>query len=456
MSLQFIIPGVYVLSLLGIAWWSSKQIKGEADYLVSGRQGGLLAVTGSLLATILGSSAILGSVNLVAIQGWAAIWLLLSGAAGLLFLVPLSSRVQAFRVYTFPEMMNKLYGPKAARLATFLIPLAWTGIIAAQLIGAAKVMAAFLPVSYFQALYTSAFIILVYTLLGGQKSVLKTDSFQVGIILLGVGLLVYYLSQYQGNMQDVSIKPFPFNEAFTPLDLLVLAGTYATTYLVGPDVYSRLFCAKDGKTAKYAVGLTALLMIPVAIGLGYIGAEAVRILPDASGKTQANIILIMKVVMPIWASGLLLAALWSVVMSSADTTLLSAAAILSLIRGTKTTRLSRLQKCRIWVIITGLFATLIAGIYPSIIGTLLLAMAVFSGGFIIPTLVGLLGIQLPEKRVILAILTGAFTALVGKLISISGYTDLGNSIILSAFILNAIILFWPYGRKHPPFSQPTG
>ncbi len=447
MNLQFAIPGLYVLGLLGIGIWSSRQIKTEGDYLVSGRRGSLLAISGSLLATILGSSAVLGTVNLVAIQGWAAIWLLLSGALGLFFLIPFSKKVQGFQVYTFPEMMEKLFGNRVAQLATILIPLAWTGIVAAQFIGAAKVMTAFLPISYAPALYSSAAIIILYTLLGGQKSVLTTDGLQSLFILLGLGGLVYYVSQFQGEIQPKAVGGFPFNEAFSPLDLLVLMGTYATTYLVGPDVYSRLFCAKDGQTARRAVMLTSLLMIPVAISLGYLGVEAIQILPDSSGKTQANIILLMQEVMPLWASGFLLAVLWSTVMSSADTTLLSASAILSLLPNPGKRSLSRLQRCRIWVVITGICATIIASLYPSIIGTLLLAMTIFSGGFIIPTVAGLMGAKLSEKRVVPAVIAGASIALAGKLIAINGSPNLGNAVILGAFLINAIILFWPHEKK---------
>ena len=447
MNLQFAIPGLYVLGLLGIGIWSSRQIKTEGDYLVSGRRGSLLAISGSLLATILGSSAVLGTVNLVAIQGWAAIWLLLSGALGLFFLIPFSKKVQGFQVYTFPEMMEKLFGNRVAQLATILIPLAWTGIVAAQFIGAAKVMTAFLPISYAPALYSSAAIIILYTLLGGQKSVLTTDGLQSLFILLGLGGLVYYVSQFQGEIQPKAVGGFPFNEAFSPLDLLVLMGTYATTYLVGPDVYSRLFCAKDGQTARRAVMLTSLLMIPVAISLGYLGVEAIQILPDSSGKTQANIILLMQEVMPLWASGFLLAVLWSTVMSSADTTLLSASAILSLLPNPGKRSLSRLQRCRIWVVITGMCATIIASLYPSIIGTLLLAMTIFSGGFIIPTVAGLMGAKLSEKRVVPAVIAGASIALAGKLIAINGSPNLGNAVILGAFLINAIILFWPHEKK---------
>ena len=447
MNLQFAIPGLYVLGLLGIGIWSSRQIKTEGDYLVSGRRGSLLAISGSLLATILGSSAVLGTVNLVVIQGWAAIWLLLSGALGLFFLIPFSKKVQGFQVYTFPEMMEKLFGNRVAQLATILIPLAWTGIVAAQFIGAAKVMTAFLPISYAPALYSSAAIIILYTLLGGQKSVLTTDGLQSLFILLGLGGLVYYVSQFQGEIQPKAVGGFPFNEAFSPLDLLVLMGTYATTYLVGPDVYSRLFCAKDGQTARRAVMLTSLLMIPVAISLGYLGVEAIQILPDSSGKTQANIILLMQEVMPLWASGFLLAVLWSTVMSSADTTLLSASAILSLLPNPGKRSLSRLQRCRIWVVITGICATIIASLYPSIIGTLLLAMTIFSGGFIIPTVAGLMGAKLSEKRVVPAVIAGASIALAGKLIAINGSPNLGNAVILGAFLINAIILFWPHEKK---------
>ena len=73
--------------MIGIGIYSSRKIRTSGDYMVAGNRGNVWKITGSLLATIIGSTAILGSSDLAFSQGWAAAWLMLSAAFGLLLLV---------------------------------------------------------------------------------------------------------------------------------------------------------------------------------------------------------------------------------------------------------------------------------------------------------------------------------------------------------------------------------
>ena len=53
---------IYFIFIVGIGVYSAFQVKQPEDYFVAGKRAGLLPVTGSLLATILGGSAVLGTV----------------------------------------------------------------------------------------------------------------------------------------------------------------------------------------------------------------------------------------------------------------------------------------------------------------------------------------------------------------------------------------------------------
>ena len=80
-----IIIALYFLSVLAVGIYSYFKIKTPADFYISGKRAGLISVTGSMLATILGGSAILGTIELSKVRGWPAIWFLCSAAFGLLF-----------------------------------------------------------------------------------------------------------------------------------------------------------------------------------------------------------------------------------------------------------------------------------------------------------------------------------------------------------------------------------
>ena len=88
---------LYFILILIIGGISYKKIKNYEDFFIAGRQGSSLQIAGSLLATILGSSAIIGSVDFAYNVGWAGSWLMLSAAIGLILLYPLLKYLNKFQ-----------------------------------------------------------------------------------------------------------------------------------------------------------------------------------------------------------------------------------------------------------------------------------------------------------------------------------------------------------------------
>lgn len=443
-DVQILFLSIYLAMMLLIGFRAMRGIKRLDDFYIAGKSGTSLAITGSLLATILGSSAILGTINLGASQGWASAWLLLCASAGMFALYPLAKYVRRFGKYTLPQLIRDFYGKDAGRLASAVIPVAWIGIVAAQIIGAAKIVNGFAGIDYTWGVLITGTIFIVYTCAGGQRSIIKTDYFQSLFILGGIAVLsIFIFNSLEIPVADLSEKKFPFNEGFGIKDLAVLLLTYSTTFVVGPDIYSRLFCAKNEDTASRSVLYTALILLGAAFMLSFIGVYSAGRYPDIDPNSSLSFLQTISVYFPDWLTGLMIAALLSAVMSSADTTLLTAAIILSEpIR--KKSRGFRLEKTRFLIVILGAASILTALKVTSIIGSLLLALTFFSGAFIVPTAAGLLGKRADGRLPGAAMITGGLTALAGKLILM--YTDTGNlgyALILAGFILNAGILFFP-------------
>jgi len=444
--IKYVFLVLYLVIMIWVGIRSSRKIKTTGDFFVAGKRGSLWQVTGSMLATILGSSAILGTVNLAYLQGWAASWLMLSAAAGFIVLIPLAKYVSRFGKYTLPQLVGDFYGPKAKTLASVIIPLAWIGIVAAQIIGAAKIMNSFFGLGYGYGVMGSGLVFVFYTLIGGQVSILKTDQFQALFILTGVLVsAVYIFLHFPVAPMEMTPLGFPFNQHFDVLDLLVLLLSYSTTFVVGPDIYSRLFCANSEETARKSVRLSAIILIPFAFLITYLGVFASYQYPNLDYHTGSALIPVIIHVMPEWGIGLMMAALLSAVMSSADTTLLTASIIISdpISKGLDTK--NSLLNTRLTILGLGGLSILLALEVTSIIQVLLIALAVFSGAFIVPTAAGLLGFRTSEKRSTAAMAAGSILALAGKIYSLYGDRMIGNWIIISAFAVNAIILF--SGRK---------
>ncbi|MCY1719899.1 sodium:solute symporter family protein [Prolixibacteraceae bacterium Z1-6] len=424
---------IYFILIIGIGVYSAFRIKKPSDYYVAGKNAGLLPVSGSLLATILGGSAILGTIELSHKIGWAALWFLFSAALGLFTLIPVSKYVRRYGNYTLPELLGTFYGKKAETISSIIIPVAWIGIVAAQIIAAAKILHGLGSISYQNAAIVSGVIFIVYTLLGGQLSILKTDTLQAIIIIVGLLALFTFacLNPFEHTFETFHLTAL-FNASFTLIDLLILLLTYSVTFVVGPDIYSRVFCAKDEKTASRSILTVAIILLPTSFVLTYLGIYA--------QQSGSGIVAFAENLMPTWAYGIFIAALLSAVMSSADTTLLTSSMILSELVTGNLNKKNSLQLTRYFILLIGIISLTIALFVTSIIQALLLALTFFSGAFVVPTLAGLLKLNVTKKRVALAIVLGGLTALAGKIINTSGYEFAGNLIIVSSYVINALIL----------------
>lgn len=436
-----IIIAVYFLVVLAVGVYSYFKIKTPSDYYVSGKRAGLIPISGSLLATILGGSAILGTIELSQKIGWAALWFLGSASFGLLLLVPLSKYVSRFGNYTLPELLGSFYGKKAEIISSVIIPIAWIGIVAAQIIAAAKILSGLGFISYNNAAIAAGVIFVLYTLAGGQISILKTDTIQSIIIIAGL-LLLFVFSIKNSSFHPLSSFEMGslFNSSFSFFDLIILTLTYSVTFVVGPDIYSRIFCAKNEKTAARSILLVAVLLIPISFILTWLGIY--------SGNFESSgIISFAKSLLPGWIYGLFIAALLSAVMSSADTTLLTSSMILSELSCGSLNHKKALSYTHYFIVIIGILSVIIALFLTSIIQTLLFALTFFSGAFVVPTLAGLLNLKVNKNMVVTAIIVGGALALTGKIIHEFFYDVLGSCIILSTYIINALLLFLPFGKS---------
>lgn len=364
---------LYFVVMIGTGIYSCFRIKTISDYFVSGKQGNWLQITGSLLATILGGSAILGTVELSHRAGWAAVWFLGSASAGLFVLALIAPRVSRYGHYTLPEMIGRFYGTRAERTATILIPAAWLGVIAVQVIAGARIISALGLTDYRQGAILCGLVFILYTLLGGQKSVLKTDLIQAIIILAGITLLfiLNLFSDRETETIPVSVKGI-LNENFSLADLIILLITYSVTFTVGPDIYSRIFCARDEKTARISVILVAALILPVAFMLTSLGMTSSGASDATAGVPFSGITWISP-----WITGLMAIILLSAIMSSADTTLLSASTILTQLVIRNLDGKYSLKLTRVFIVLTGCFSVFIAVKITSVLNAMLMALSFF-------------------------------------------------------------------------------
>ena len=439
-----IIVAVYFLVMIAIGVVSRKKARGVDDFFVAGRKGSTLFITGSLLATIVGGSATVGMAGLGFTQGLTGAWWLLVGSVGLVVLgLFFAKKVREFGLYTLPELVEKQYDSRVSLASSLLIVIAWVGIIAGQIIAAGKILSVLgigSPLLW-MVLFTIVFV--VYTVLGGQYAVIRTDTLQTVIIFAGIfgglALLLSHLGGLGGLRASLSLEQFtfPLSSQFGGYELIKLLLLVGLTYVVGPDMYSRVFCAKDGRVARRSVFWAALLIVPFALGITLIGMGASVLFPDISSEQALP--MVIKEVLPPFLGGIVLAALLCAVMSSADTCLLSASTILTVDivkRFKPSLSQSRVVTISRWgILVLGLGSLALAWRLGGVINSLLFAYTVYTGGLILPVIAGFYKnrLRVTPLGALVAVAGGGAAALVSKLFDIK-YLDLG-SLLISVLLL---------------------
>ena len=388
------------------------KVKNFDDYVIAGRKQSAPFVFMSLMATVLGASATVGIAARAENIGFAAFWWLGVGAIGFWFQAAfLSKPVHDLDVRTLPEIAEKTVGKTGRKLVAFIIAVSWIGIIAAQFAAVAGFIGLVLGHDAgTTAVVITAAIVIVYTLLGGQLSVVRTDALQFGILTLGFFAAAVYLFGGFSGVEPAIAKGttaianetaassaglatfgnFNFlNEKFGVADLAMMLFTIGGAYFLGPDVISRNLVAKDSTSARKAVvaGSFAILVFSVIIVL--LGMWAATYVPgtaNASGAVMNPLFRLTSSVLPLPLAALLSIGLLSALLSSADTCLINSAAIF----GSDILNTRRISAVRLLVVAIGIIATFLALQGKDIIGLLTMAYSVYTPGIVAPLAVSII------------------------------------------------------------------
>jgi len=413
----YLLIGVMLIFIV-VAGWDFFQTRTFDDYILAGRKQSSSLVMMSLLATIIGASATMGASDMAYRIGFPAFWWLTVGAIGL-FLQSLliSKKIREMEAYTLPDLARMITGRAGQVLTGLIIVLAWTGIIAAQFVAVSSITAFLCGGAESTAvIIITALLIIIYTALGGQYSIIKTDALQFILLAAGILYTLYYLffSSEMGTIIPVLTEIEFLNPSFTGFNLIYFIFIVGSTYFIGPDIFSRNFLARDGITARRATFKACILLLLFSLFITLIGLWAKVNIPDLEGLNA--LVYIMSYVLPRPGAILLALALLAAILSSTDTCLLTASAIIENdLLGQK-----RIANTRLFVIIIGCVSLLIALLKSDIISLLLSAYSVFAPGIVCPLFIAIWYFgkkQLNSRIWLLAVIIGGILGLSG---SISG------------------------------------
>lgn len=405
----------FVALMLAISLYDFFKIRNFQDFAVAGKNQTFLPVLLSLCASMIGASATLGVSERVVEIGFPAFWWLGVGSFALVLQsLMVSKKIRGLEANTLPDVAHITVGSGARTILAAIIVIAWVGIIAAQIVSIAKIVAVVwynFSANKNTLVFFITLALILYTVLGGQKSVVKTDMIQSGIIFCGVVFCFIYLYCFtESDTCKVINKVQVLNQNFGTMDLINLAFITGGTYFLGPDLVSRNLISKDKKTAQKATFVAAIILAVFGILITFIGMWVAENVPDEILKDVNPLVFLIENIIPKPLSILLCLALLATLFSSVDTCLVNAATIVEY----DLFRKKRVWVIRILIVALGIISGIIALSNQSIIALLLNAYSIYSPGVVFPLLFAILFYPKKQPRKVLwflAVIIGGFSGL---------------------------------------------
>jgi solute:Na+ symporter, SSS family len=422
---------LFFIILLTIGLFDYFRIKHFDEFVVAGRKQSQAFVLMSLLATTIGASATLGVVNLAYGVGFPAFWWLGSGAIGLILqAIFLSEKVRAFEGYTLPNIAKIVSGEEGKLITAIIIATAWVGIIAAQMVALSEIIAIITGnPNTTTLLITTSLVVIIYTVIGGQLSILKTDALQFLLLSGGITYSFYYLFfvSEKGHSINVFSNIQFLNESFGLTNIIYFLFIVGGSFFIGPDVFSRNFTAKNGKTAKKATLKAGIFLMVFAFLITMIGMWAKGLHVEID-KTNVLVYIISNYLPK--ATGMILAlGLLAAIISSADTCIITSAAIIEI----DILNRNKVKHVRLIAAIIGLAALVIAIFKKDIISLLLYGYSIFTPGIVCPLFIAIWFYKKkPLKKSIwlAAVILGGSFGLLANILNIKYLALIGMSISL--------------------------
>lgn len=327
-NIDLLIIILYLLATLGIGlYYSRRSDKNTQEYFLAGKSIGWFAVGLTIFSTNISSEHFIGLAGSGSSRGLAVGQFELMA----IFILVLLGWILAPIYYkagvmTMPEFLEKRFDKKIRKIFAVLsisiylftkvsVTLFAGGILFYKIFGL--------------NIYTSAIVIVlltgIYTLIGGAKSVIKTNVFQSFILILGALILTIFglkeIGGFQGLTNGLSKEYFcmfkPMSDPDFPWTGILFGAPIIAFWYWCTDQYiiQRLFSAKSLNDARRGSLFAALLKVLPIFILVFPGLIAAVLYPEITGD-EAYPALLAGNLLPIGIKGFVLAGVLAAVMSS--------------------------------------------------------------------------------------------------------------------------------------------
>jgi solute:Na+ symporter, SSS family len=454
-AIDYGVLALYLALLVGIGFWAKSKQKDVEDYYVAGRRLGPVTIACLWIAAWIGGAAVVGTSTRVYQYGITGIWYVLAQAIGcVLFGLFAAARIKRLgdrhRHLTYPDFIEQHYDARTRIVATVTTVLAFTAYSAGQLAASAAILQVMLGWDYEVSLLVAGAIVILYTAVGGYLAVIYTDWVQVALLLFGVVVIgIPVAISAAGSWPDMQAAlPASYYDlgaqGWGRIAALVVSMVLA--FFVGMDSFSRCFAARDAQSAASGALMAAILIIPLALASTWLGLACAVLYPGPADSASILATFVLDA-FPTGLKGLMLIAVLSAIMSTADICILTASAnytrdihqrfIRPDLPPQAMLRLGTLASA-----VVGLLSMLLAWKMRDIIDILQLGFTINAAGLFLPTILALYARRVPAGAAFWSIGASLVTVIAWRLAADAGAGGIfAIDPLWPGLLMSALLLF---------------
>ncbi|MCH8554980.1 MAG: sodium:solute symporter family protein [Schleiferiaceae bacterium] len=437
--LDVIVFVIYFVGMLSMGIYFFQQNKSIDDYYVGSKEIKSFHIGLSVVATDVGGGFSIGLGGLGFAIGLSGSWMLFTGLLGAwLTAVVLIPKVFQFskgqNFHTLPQLFGYLFNARVAWLAGLISAIGYLGFTSSQLLAGAKMAAATFPTLDKElTLLIMGLVAVIYTSIGGLKAVIYTDTVQWiilmgGLLFIGIPVSYFHIGGWEAIQQTLAPEFLQLNQ-ISWITIFNWGITIIPIWFVGMTLYQRMFASRSKKDAQKAWFLAGLLEWPIMAFMGVTLGLFARVAFEQGLFNEFNLgqsetldpemglPILLNTVLPAGIMGILLAAYFSAILSTADSCLMAASGNVQtdLLKKWLPKSLSIKKELRISQIITlsiGAIALLIALNLNQVLDAMLYSYAFMVSGLFVPLVFGMFTKYRSPQAAFGAMLIGGITNVV--------------------------------------------
>lgn len=325
---------VFLAGILALGVFYSKKVETADQYVMADFSLGPFAIIGSIVATVLGSAAIIGSSGKGFDLGAAWIFSKTFVPVSILLAVVLGTTIRKLKLYTIPDLFVRRFGRRTGIIPALIIAILYmTPTFGMQLVAMGSILGTIIDMPVFWGMALGFVVCVAFTLLGGMPSVAWTDAIQ-SVLILGGAIALLVIGVYHAGGVDQVIDNTP-REYLDPLggtlstkEILGYVFIFGPFYLVWQTTWQRLTAARTPKVAVWSVSIGMLVAALVSLVSIAIGIVARQVIPLDTNPDQVYTTFLTVVATPA-VGGFIMISLFAAVLTGATSFLLSGATNIS-------------------------------------------------------------------------------------------------------------------------------